>query len=148
MQNIINLFEITFLVMYNCVLNVCWFSHICPFNPSSPCFGFFLVDQLFKDLVQAVSDSNLNFFFYDAVCDVASIINYSKKPLDAIAVDSPPTQEMFLLMLSPLKGATHARDCGWDSPSRFGGNMAPRQWLWMDLQPTLDAPILFHPIAH
>ena len=108
-------FEIIFLAVCNCALDVCWFSYI-P-SPSSPCFGFFLVYQHFKDLVQATSNANLQSLFYDVV----STINYFKEPLNIGVMDSqPPAQTNLLpfIIPSPLNGVAHAHNRGWH-PSPF-----------------------------
>lgn len=96
--------------------------HIFPsFSPSFPCFEFFLGDQLFEDLIQAVCDFNLQSFFYDALYDAASMINYSKEPLDAIIVDNPPPKPIFAphcrCQHSKLtQRVDHARHCGQTPP--------------------------------
>ena len=57
-----------------------------PLFPSSTCFGFSLVHQLFEDLVQVANNSNLQSLFYD----MASTTDYSKEPLNINVMNDPP----------------------------------------------------------
>ena len=89
--------------------------------------------QRLEPSIEIVSDSNLGSFFYETVYDAASTIDYSKEPLDAGVVDSPPPKQTFRQSPSPspLKGK-----CVRESPSRPRGNMTPQRRLRMDGRPT------------
>lgn len=82
------------------------------FSPSSSCFGLFLVNHIFEDSVQTIINSNLQSLLYD----VASMINYSKEPLDGGIVDSPPLKQIFCPSPSPLKRVAPMHDCGQTPP--------------------------------
>ena len=89
--------------------------------------------QRLEPSIEIVSDSNLGSFFYETVYDAASTIDYSKEPLDAGVVDSPPPKQIFRQSPSPspLKGK-----CVRESPSRPRGNITPQRRLRMDGRPT------------
>jgi hypothetical protein len=84
---------------------MCIVSHIPHF--SSLCFGSCPVYRYLQS------------FFYDATCNAASMIDYSKEPLVTNIVVNPLPKIIFhpSLSPSPLKGAARG------SPSWFGSNM-------------------------
>src|ERR1700738_3997644 len=104
--------------------------HMLPPPPPFPwVLSVFFWHQRLEPSLEVVSESNLGSFFYETVYDAASTIDYSKEPLDAGVVDSPPPKQIFRQSLSPspLKGK-----CVRESPSRPGGNITPQQRLQMD----------------
>ena len=72
-------------------------------------------------------------FIYETVYDAASTIDYSKDPIDAGVVDSPPAKKVFRHSPSPspLKGLQ--RTCVRSRPVGAG---APQRRLRMDARPT------------
>jgi hypothetical protein len=62
--------------------------------PSFLCFGFFIVHRLFANLIQDVSDSSLQSFFYEAAYGAASMIINSKEALEAGVVNSPTPKQI------------------------------------------------------
>ena len=58
-------------------------------SPSSLCFGLFIVHHLFADSVQVMNDSNLQSLFYKMAYHAASMIDYSKQPLEASTKGNP-----------------------------------------------------------
>jgi hypothetical protein len=95
----------------------------------------FLLQRL-EPSIDIVSESELGSFFYETVYDAASTIDYSKEPIDAGVVDSPPPKQIFRRSASPspLKGIN--RKCVRTSPSRPGGSSTPQRRLRMDARPT------------
>ena len=79
------------------------------------------------------NDSNMGSFIYETVYDAASTIDYSKDPIDAGVVDSPPAKKVFRHSPSPspLKGLQ--RTCVRSRPVGAG---APQRRLRMDAHPT------------
>ena len=60
-------------------------------------FGFCLIlfwHYHLEPLLEVINDSNLGSFIYETVYNVASIINYSKEPLDAAVINSPHKAKM------------------------------------------------------
>ena len=114
-----------------------------PFPPSIGFCLFLFWHQRLEPSIEIVSDSNLGSFFYETVYDAASTIDYSKEPLDAGVVDSPPPKQIFRQSpsLLPLKGKGK---CVRESPSRPRGNITTQWWLRMDGRPTKSGtlPIL------
>ena len=92
--------------------------------------------QRLEPSIEIDSDTNLGSFFYETVYDAASTIDYSKEPIDAGVVDSPPPKQIFRHSPSPspLKGID--RKCVRASPSRPGGSITPQRRLRMDARPT------------
>src|SRR5450631_2415325 len=107
--------------------------HMLPPPPSLGFCVFLFWHQRLEPSIEVVSESNLGSFFYETVYDAASTIDYSKEPLDAGVVDSPPPKQIFRQSPSPspLKGK-----CVRESPSRPGGNITPQRRLRMDGRPT------------
>jgi hypothetical protein len=103
-------------------------------------FFFFFFFVLFGIIIwsplKVDSNSNLGSFFYETVYDAASIIDYSKEPLNAGIVDSPPPKQRCWQSrsLSPLKRTS--RNCIQSSHSWPGDSIPPQRGLWMDAQPT------------
>jgi hypothetical protein len=67
--------------------------------------------QFLEPSIDIPDDSNLGSFVYETVYDAASTIDYSKDPIDAGVVDSPPPKKIYRHSPSPspLKGlAAHA----------------------------------------
>lgn len=57
-------------------------------------FCLFLIwHQRLEPSFEVVGDLNLGSFFYETIYDAASIIDYSKEPLNAGIVDSPPPKQ-------------------------------------------------------
>jgi len=104
------------------------------------CFVFILFSQPFEPSIDIVSESNLESFVYETVYDAASTIDYSKEPIDADVVDSPPPKKIFRHSPSPspLKGLQRA--CVRSSPPRSVGAGAPQRRLRMDARPTNSGP--------
>jgi hypothetical protein len=104
-------------------------------------FGSFVWHQRLEPSIDIVSESNLGSFFYETVYDAASTIDYSKEPLDAGVVDSPPPKQIFRQSPSPspLKGID--RYCVRASPAREGGSVTPQRRLCMDAQPAKSGPL-------
>ena len=141
----------TFFEKNICRVQLC-FGHISIFlYPSlspSLCFGLCLVHYLFKDSIQAIIDSNLQRLFYN----MASIIDYSKKPLDTSVVNNPPPKQIFSLLLSPspLKGSPMRTIVARTSPlglaaiwrltGSFGQMFAQHQMRPSPFVPTADCP--------
>ena len=104
-----------------------------------PFFGFCLFlfwHQRLEPSLEVISESNLGSFFYETVYDAASTIDYSKEPIDAGVVDSPPPKQIFRRSASPspLKGID--RKSVRASPSRPSGSITPQRRLRMDARPT------------
>lgn len=133
MRNIINLC-LRHMVCTLCkyVFNVHRFSHVPSPRPLGfVCFFFFFGIIIWSPL-KVDSNSNLGSFFYETVYDAASIIDYSKEPLNAGIVDSPPPKQRCWqsLSLSPLKRTS--RNCIQSSHSWPGDSIPPQRGLWMD----------------
>ena len=89
--------------MLQCIL----FSHApSPLPLGFVCFLFVRHHHLEPSL-EVVSDSNLESFFYGTVNDVASTIDYSKEPLDAGVVDSPPPKQRCRQTMSSVTTQGH-----------------------------------------
>lgn len=116
--------------------------HVPPFWLSF-CYLLFLVPQLLDASLQAVSDSNPESVFYEAVYDAASTIDYSREPIDAGVVDSPPPKKIFRPSPSPspLKGGGVAVVSGPDLPLRSNVNAKPSRRLRMDVPLARDTPL-------
>ena len=130
-----------------CPLRVIYASHVCRFSHplSLPLpLGFVLFPfwrQRLEPSIEIFSDSNLGSFFYEIVYDVASIIDYSKKPLNAGVVDSPPPKKICQRSPSPspLKGIEHN---GFRAPpSRPVSVVAPQRRLRMEARPAKSGPL-------
>ena len=88
-QNIINLFELCFLAVCNCALNVFWFSQTLP-SPLLHVFWFSLLStNPLRTPSKPSTTPTCKAFFYDMAYDVVSMINCSKEPLDIIVVHNP-----------------------------------------------------------
>lgn len=114
--------------------------HILPPFPLAYVCCVSILYQHLEPSIQAASESNLESFFYEAVYDAASTIDYSKEPIDAGVVDSPPPKQIFRHSPSPspLKGVK--RDCHGSPASRPQGGNAPQRRLRMDAL-TLPVPL-------
>ena len=99
-----------------------------------------VLQQFLEPSIDIVSDSNLGSFIYETVYDAASTIDYSKDPIDAGVVDSPPPKKIYRHSPSPspLKGLE--RTCVPTPPSRPAGAAAPQRRLRMDARPTNSGP--------
>lgn len=86
--------------MWICVYECIWFSHIF-LSPSFLCFHFFLVHQLFENLVQAINDSNLQCFFFEITYNVVSMIDYSKNRWTPMSWTTPSPSK-YLVPRHPL----------------------------------------------
>jgi hypothetical protein len=97
--------------------------------------------QPLEPSIDVVSESNLESFIYETVYDAASTIDYSKEPLDAGVVDSPPPKQIFRQSPSPspLKGVD--RDSVRPSPTKPAGGITPQRRLCMDARPTKSASL-------
>ena len=100
----------------------------------------FILQQFLEPSIDIASDSNLGSFIYETVYDAASTIDYSKDPIDAGVVDSPPPKKIYRHSPSPspLKGL--GRTCVPTPPSRPVGAGAPQRRLRMDARPTNSGP--------
>lgn len=61
----------------------------------------FLFCALPQDLIQVVNDPNLQSFFYEAVYNVVSTIDYSKESMDVGIIETVPPKKIFHLSPSP-----------------------------------------------
>jgi hypothetical protein len=136
-RNITGSFELSIVFVCACVHTLCviiCFTCILIFtrsiSPSS--LGFCFVPILPPALgalyyIAVVSESDLESFFYETVYDVASTIDYSKEPIDAGVVDSPPPKQIFRQSPSPspLKGVD--RDSVRPSPTKPAGGITPQR---------------------
>ena len=104
------------------------------------CFCF-VCHQHLEPSIDTVNESNMGSFFNETVYDAASTIDYSKEPLDAGVIDSPPPKQIFRQSpsSSPLKGID--RDCVRPSPAREGGSITPQRQLCMNTRPTKNASL-------
>ena len=121
-------------------MNVCWFSHPISFSLR---FCFCRVHQLLADSVQGASDSNLESLQYEVVYDAASTIDYSKEPIDAGVVDSPPPKKLIRPSPSPspLKGFRPASNSIPGIPCSTVAHVPPSRRLQMDVQPVPRTPL-------
>lgn len=97
--------------------------------------------QPLEPSIDVVSESELGSFIYETVYDAASTIDYSKEPLDAGVVDSPPPKKIFRQSPSPspLKGVDRGPVSR--SPSKPSGGITPQRRLCMDVRPTKSASL-------
>ena len=104
-------------------------------------FCFHFLHQLLEPSIDIASDSNLGSFIYETVYDATSTIDYSKEPLDAGVVDSPPSKKIFRHSPSPspLKGSISNNVLA--PPSRAVGTVPPQRRLRMDVCPTRSGPL-------
>ena len=119
---------------------VCRFSHtLSSPSPLGFCFALIL-HQYVEASIDVPDNSNLGSFVYETVYDAASTIDYSKDPIDAGIVDSPPPKKIYRQSPSPspLKGL--GRTCVPTPPARPVGDPKPQRRLRMDARPTNSGP--------
>ena len=119
--------------LYN-ISFICIFIFTCSISLPLP-LGFVFSPfwrQNLEPSIDVVSESDLGSFFYETVYDAASTIDYSKEPIDAGVVDSPPPKKIFRPSPSPspLKGAKSTSVPA--SPNHSGGHVPPQRRLRMD----------------
>ena len=96
--------------------------------------------QFLEPLFDIASDSNLGSFICETVYDAASTIDYSKDPIDAGVVGSPPPKKIFRHSPSPSLLKRFDRTCVPTPPSLPVGAGAPQRRLRMDARPTNSGP--------